>query len=68
MITIGLVFLFGVATYAAVCNGEWGPAAMGIVVILLVLGARSSIRRDLDAWNNRQEYWARGGPDRYRRR
>lgn len=68
MITIGLAILFGVAVIAAIGNGEIGPAVMGIVIIILIFSAKSSMKKDMDAWHNRREYWARGGPDRDRRR
>ena len=67
MIVLGLCFLFGVSVYAAAGNGEWGSVATGIVIILILLLMGSVHRRDVRAWNNRQNYWADGGPNRRRR-
>ena len=45
-------------------NGEWGPAAVCIVLILLSLGLSRGFVKDARAYVNRRDYWARGGPDR----
>jgi len=58
MLTAIVVILFLVGTGAAIANGEWGPAAVGIVIILLALGLSSASTRDSKAYIARQEYWA----------
>ena len=37
MLTAIVLILFLVGTGAAIANGEWGSAAVGIVIILLAL-------------------------------
>lgn len=59
MLTAIVVILFLVGTGAAIANGEWGPAAVGIVIILLALGLSSASTRDSKAYIARQEYWAK---------
>lgn len=58
MITAIVVFLFGISTYVSIVNGEWGPAAVGIVIILLALGLHSASVEDNKAYLARQKYWA----------
>ena len=66
MITGLLCFVFGVAAYAAACEGEWGAVVMGVLVIFSVLMIKSVSVRETKAWNNYHDYWAEGGPDRRR--
>ena len=68
MITAIVVMLFLVGTGAAVANGEWGPAAVGIVIILLALGLSSASTRDSKAYIARREYWANEYDRKYRGR
>lgn len=66
MIALILTVIFGVAAYAAAGNGEWGPAAIGIGIIVIAWISHILGMRDARAWQNRQNWWARGGPDQYR--
>lgn len=68
MLTAIVVTLFLVGTGAAIANGEWGPAAVGIVIILLALGLSSASTRDCKAYIARQEYWAEQYDRKYRGR
>lgn len=68
MITAIVVFLFGISTYVSIVNGEWGPAAVGIVIILLALGLHSASVEDSKAYIARQEYWAEQYDRKYRKR
>ena len=68
MFTAIVVILFLVGTGAAIANGEWGPAAVGIVIILLALGLSSASTRDSKAYIARQEYWAGEYDRKYRGR
>lgn len=68
MLTAIVVILFLIATGAALSNGEWGPAAVGVVIILLALGMSSASRRDSKAYIARQEYWAGRYDRKYRGR
>ena len=68
MLTAIVVILFLVGTGAAIANGEWGPAAVGIVMILLALGLSSASTRDSKAYIARQEYWAEQYDRKYRGR
>jgi len=68
MLTAIVVILFLVGTGAAIANGEWGPAAVGIVIILLALGLSSASTRDSKAYIARQEYWAEQYDRKYRGR
>ena len=67
MLTAIVVILFLVGTGAAIANGEWGPAAVGIVIILLALGLSSTSTRDSKAYIARQEHWAEEYDRKYRR-
>lgn len=58
MITAILVFVFGVGVYAAANNGEWGTVAVGVVIILLLIGIRSACVHESKAYNNFTDYWA----------
>lgn len=68
MLTAIVVILFLVGTGAAIANGEWGPAAVGIVIILLALGLSGASTRDSKAYIARQEYWAEQYDRKYRKR
>ena len=63
MITLIILIGLGIAEYVAIANGDWGPAAVGAVLILLliavILGSRSSDR----AYLNATRYWEKGGPE-----
>lgn len=68
MLTAIVVILFLVGTGAAIANGEWWPAAVGIVIILLALGLSSASTRDSKAYIAWQEYWANEYDRKYRKR
>ena len=68
MLTAIVVILFLVGTGAAIANGELGPAAVGIVIILLAFGLSSASTRDSKAYIARQEYWANEYDRKYRGR
>lgn len=68
MLTAIVVILFLIGTGAAIANGEWGPAAVGIVIILLALGLSSASTRDSKTYIARQEYWANEYDRKYRGR
>ena len=63
MITLVILIGLGIAEYVAIANGDWGPAAVGAVLILVliavILGSRSSDR----AYLNATRYWEKGGPE-----
>ena len=60
-----LAFIFLIALIVCVTNGEWGPAAVCAVVMLLSLFVRSSTTKSSRAYVNFRDYWAEGGPDRH---
>ena len=68
MMTLIIGVLAFVAIGAAVNNGEWGPAVLGIVILLVLIGMSAGERKTNRAWLNCRDYWAEGGPDRDRRR
>ena len=66
---IAIILVLGfVCIGAAFSEGQTGAAITGIVVVLLLLTMGHEERKDTKAWKNRRDYWAAGGPDRYRRR
>lgn len=66
LIIIGAVVLISwiCVTYGA----EAGAVAMLIAAGVFIVFAVCSGRKDTRAWANRRNYWAAGGPDRYRER
>ena len=59
MITAAILFVLGVAAYAAAGNGEWGSVAVAVVLGVLVLMLCSASRRDTRAYWNWVDYWQR---------
>ena len=66
MILLAGVFL--IAIYCAGSNGELGSAAVGAVVVVLLLAIRGASREQDRAYGNFVDYWASGGPRSYRSR
>ncbi len=64
MLTPGLI----VAMIVCISNGEWGPAAIGIVLVLLIFSMISSASEDSKAYINRRHYWAMSPEERERER
>lgn len=62
---MAFVALFGgIIAIACANDGEWGPAAVTIVIVLAVVLMLSEGKKDREAWMNARDYWYRGGPDR----
>ena len=63
LVPILLIGLIGLGS-----EGMWGGVVVGVLliglVLLLMLGEMETTR----AWRNRTRWWARGGPDQYRRK
>lgn len=59
------IAIFG-GIIAIVCanNGEWGPAAITLVIVLVLALMSSEEKKDMKAWRNARDYWYRGGPER----
>lgn len=69
MLRVIILFLgLVVVVPTALGNGELGVAGLAVVIVVALLFIGSVERRDARAWNNRQEYWAHGGPERRRTR
>ena len=68
MILLGIGFILFVAGYAAAGNGEWAVVGLAVVIFLVIALMASIEKRDTRAWNNRQQYWADGGPNVDRRK
>ena len=64
MITLGLI----VATFVSISNGEWGPAAVGGLLLFFIFGMFASLGEDSRAYVNRRHYWAMSPEDRERER
>ena len=60
-----LIALLGLVI-AIVCanNGEWGPMAVVVAIVLLLALMCSEEKKDMKAWKNARDYWYRGGPGR----
>lgn len=60
-----LIAIFG-GIIAIVCanNGEWGPVAVVVGIVLLLALMSSEEKKDMKAWKNARDYWYRGGPGR----
>ena len=66
---IALIVILGfVAIFPAANNGEWGSVALGVVIVLLLLGAGANERRDSKAYVARRDYWADEYDRKYRGR
>lgn len=54
-----LAWVFGLVI-CTICanNGEWGPAAVVMVILLLITIMAGEERKDTRAWRNRRDYWA----------
>ena len=49
----------------AIGAGQTGILIGVIVVALALFGMAHENRKDVKAWHNRREYWAKGGPEQY---
>lgn len=60
-----IIALLG-AVIAVVCanNGEWGPVAVTVGIVLVLALLSSEEKKDMKAWKNARDYWYRGGPGR----
>ena len=67
MITGTIAVIFLIAMIVAGGNGEWGSVAVGAVIVVLLLALGSEGRKCDRAFNNVVDYWADGGPERFRR-
>lgn len=61
MIIIAL--LAGIIAIVCANNGEWGPAAVTVVIALVLALLSSEEKKDMKAWKNARDYWYKGGPD-----
>ena len=68
MITLFLLFVFGLGAYCHASEGNWGSAAICIGIIFFLLMAAVSAIDDAKAYVNRREYWSKSGPERIRMR
>lgn len=60
-----LIAIFGAIIAIACANdGEWGSAAVTVVVALAIVLMLSEGKKDREAMMNARDYWYRGGPDR----
>lgn len=58
MITGILAGLFLISIYCSAGNGEWGSAAVGVVIVVLLLMLGSAGRSVNRAYGNFVDYWA----------
>lgn len=62
MITI-IIGLFGaVILYVTAANGSWGAFGLCAFILLFLWLCASEERKDWQAYENRRDYWLRGGP------
>lgn len=66
MITIIIVLFIGFLLYVTGSNGEWGPFAVGALILVAVIAIGSAVRSDSKAYGNFIDYWA--DDERNRRR
>lgn len=60
-----LIEMFGgIIAIACANDGEWGPAAVTVVIVLAIVLMLSEGKKDREAMMNARDYWYRGGPDR----
>lgn len=64
MITGAIVIVLIIAVVCCASNGEWGSVAVGVVLMLILLGLGAAGREDARAHNNFVRYWSEGGPDK----
>lgn len=64
MITILIALFIGFLLYVTGSNGEWGPFAVGAVILVGVIILGSACRSTSRAYGNFIDYWEKGGPDR----
>ena len=60
MITGAIAVVFIIAMIACAGNGEWGPFAVGAVIVVLLLAIGSASRKENRAYNNWVNFWANG--------
>lgn len=65
MILIAGVFV--IAAIVAGSNGEWGAAAVGAVIVVLLLAIRGASREQDRAYGNFIRFWSDGGESERRR-
>lgn len=68
MITVFVGLLAIILVIVGVNNGDWGMVWFVVGVTVFLMFGASVERRDTKAWNNRQEYWSKSGPERVRMR
>lgn len=47
-------------------NGQWGTAALGAIILVVLIAMAADDRKNTRAWTNMRDYWAEGGPRRKR--
>lgn len=67
MITAIVVGVIGVGILAAVVNGEFWTALIGLAIVAGILYVRHEGRRADLAYMNCIDYWAEGGPNQSRK-
>ncbi len=60
MLTVIIGFIGFVVIFTGISNGAWGTVAVAGVILLFLMLCSSTERRDVKAWNNRQNWWAYG--------
>ena len=59
--------VFAIAAIVAGSNGEWGAAAVGAVIVVLLLAIRGASREQDRAYGNFIRFWSDGGESERRR-
>ena len=66
MLTIFIGVCAFVWIFCSASNGQWGTAALGAVILLLLIFLAGEDRKNTKAFTNVRDYWADGGPDKKR--
>ena len=61
MIAAMILFIGAVVVVAALGDGALGPAALGVLIVIVLLCMGRSERKDSQAYVARREYWRKEG-------
>lgn len=56
-----LIGIFSIVTLIAVLNESWGAAVVSGLIVLALLFMLSENKKDMQAYWNMRDYWAKGG-------
>lgn len=68
MILAFIIVIGFVVIAASAAKFDWWAVAMAVGILFVLFGLSCAERTDAKAYNNRQRYWANGGPEGNRRR